>query len=222
MKRIVCILMVVALSFGLVACGESKPASVTEERDTTKVADSNEDEKKTEEETKQDDIKEKMKEMEETKRDDIEEEIKEMEEYISRDNYVENGEPNTTPNTTPDDTQTAPPTTNEFYNDNNNTYDVNCVSIKPRHVYWDNGTLVAECFVINGINRTVSNLNVESITLSNGSGVIASAAFGGLNGASIAPYTNIIWTFKFGPDTVYMQNADLSYLKCNADVTYYY
>ena len=111
---------------------------------------------------------------------------------------------------------------NYFRNDANNTYDVNCVSVKPRYVYWKDGTLYAECFVINGYNRYVSNINVEKIAISNKSGVIATANFGLLDGVVLAPYTHITWTFSFGADCVISPNANLSWLSVDASATYRY
>ncbi len=80
--------------------------------------------------------------------------------------------------------------------------------------------LHAECFVVNGKATTAYNIDVTNITLSNRSGVIASARFGLMQGASIAPGGNIVWTFSFAPDVISMQGADLSYLECDASANY--
>jgi SLAP domain-containing protein len=103
--------------------------------------------------------------------------------------------------------------TNYFFNDANNVYDANSISIKPRYVYWDGGKLVAECFVINGFGHTVYNINVKSLSFANPDGDIASAAFGSMDGVTIAPYSHVIWTFTFGEDCVVSPGADLSSLK---------
>ncbi len=115
---------------------------------------------------------------------------------------------------------TPNPTTNVFFNDQNNAFDVNALSIKPRYVYWKDGDLYAECFVINGYSHNVFNIDVKSITISNKSGVIAEGTdFGKLNGITLAPRTHVVWGFKFTGDAVKKYGADLSTLTCNARVS---
>lgn len=116
------------------------------------------------------------------------------------------------------------PTKNEFFNDNNNYYDVNAVSIRPRHVYWENGKLVAQCFVINGYNHPVYNLNVKGLVFSNGSVEIADGGFGYLssNGQniSIGAHQHVLWTFTFSGNAITTANADLSHLVCDSNVNF--
>lgn len=111
---------------------------------------------------------------------------------------------------------------NYFFNEQNSSYDIDSVSIKPRYVYWENGTLVAECFVINGFSHAVHSLNVDSLTFSNESGEIASAGFGALEGVMLPAYSNVVWTFTFDADFVSIQDAELSSLTTNASVSYAY
>ena len=114
--------------------------------------------------------------------------------------------------TTEPESETAAPVVNEFFNDTNNTYDENAVSIKPRHLYWENGTLVAECFVINGYTTKTYNIKVNELMFANANGVIATASFGELSGLVLEPHTYAVWTFKFAPDVISAPNADLSSL----------
>lgn len=107
-----------------------------------------------------------------------------------------------------------PAVENIFFNENNNYYDANAVSIKPRYVYWEDGKLIAECFVINGFNYSVFNINVKSLSFNNGSVDIASASFGTMNDIVLAPYTHVIWRFEFPADCVSNYGADLSTLNC--------
>ena len=112
---------------------------------------------------------------------------------------------------------------NYFYNDTNNYYDLNQVSIRPRYMYWDNGVLVAECFVINGLPVNVYNINVENLEFSNGSVKIAQAAFGVMQNAVIAPYSHVIWTFYFDSNCVLSANADLTgFMNCSSNTSYNY
>ena len=107
---------------------------------------------------------------------------------------------------------------NYFRNENNNYYDNNAVSVRPRYVYWQDGKLIAECFVINGFGHAVHNIRVESLSFSNHTTNIASASFGTLENVTLAPYTHVIWTFEFSADCVSAYGADLSYLSCEYSV----
>lgn len=109
---------------------------------------------------------------------------------------------------------------NVFFNENNYYYEENKVSVRPRYVYWEDGVLVAECFVVNGFSETVSQLEVERLAFGNEEGVFADGRFGLMDGAVIQPYSYIIWTFSFHGDSIQVPNADLSYLKYESGVSF--
>ncbi len=93
------------------------------------------------------------------------------------------------------------------------SYSVDSVSIKPAYVYWEDGKLIAQCYVINGFNYNVYNIEVKELTFSNGDGVIASGAgFGVCEGLTLAPFTYATWTFTFSGDSVINYGANLSHL----------
>ncbi len=117
-------------------------------------------------------------------------------------------------------TQTGVDGSNVFFNENNTAYDADAVSVKPRYVRWEDGKLIAECFVINGCSVPVYNINVKGLSFANGSNDLASAGFGYLSDVVLQPYTNIVWTFEFGADTVTAYGADLSFLSCNYNVSF--
>lgn len=108
---------------------------------------------------------------------------------------------------------------NEFFNENNNFYETGKVSIRPRHVYWDGNVLVAQCFVINGMDTTVYNIRVNALGFANSNGLIADASFGGLQDLTLEPHTHALWTFRFAPDVVSQFGADLSQLDYRSDIT---
>ena len=130
--------------------------------------------------------------------------------------------PVTTPQATShvDPPAPEPAQNNIFFNESNNTYDAEQVTVKPRYVYWKDGRLIAECFVINGCSVPVSDINVQGLAFANKSVNIASAAFGPINGVVLQPYTYIVWTFEFGSDTVMSYGADLNWLICNCNVSF--
>jgi len=124
-------------------------------------------------------------------------------------------------------TQTQTPAENVFFHDTNyaDSLHTNNVTIKPRRVYWDNGKLQAECFVINGMSGSVWNVNVSGLRFYNRAGNIANASFGTLNAnsqfnGSIPAHSYIIWTFTYAPDCIYNYGADLSELGCEAKTNY--
>lgn len=112
---------------------------------------------------------------------------------------------------------------NYFFNDTNYAYVVNELSIKPRYVYWqEDGTLVAECFVINGFSHAVYNIEVKTISFANADGLIASANFGALKDLVLGPYQYCVKVFSFPPDCVSNFGASLASLTCNASTSFWY
>ena len=121
--------------------------------------------------------------------------------------------------TTPEET-IGLPNENVFFNDSNNFYDADQVTIRPRHMYWEGNTLVAECFVINGKNVPVYNLIVDQLMFANEDGTIVDGAFGNLQNAVVGPYSHILWTFRFSGDAVEMVDGDLQSITYRSRVKY--
>ena len=111
------------------------------------------------------------------------------------------------------------PGNNYFLNENNNFYDKDAVSVRPKYVYWHDGKLVAECFVVNGFDHPVFNINVKKLSFSNGDGLIAEGAFGKLDGVTLQPHTHIVWTFTFSADCIAKYGADITSLIYNSNVS---
>lgn len=112
---------------------------------------------------------------------------------------------------------------NYFLNKNNFAPDLNNVSVKPGYVRYENGKLVADCFVINGLNAIVHDITVESLSFCDANDrVIASASFGELQGVALGPNQYIVWTFSFGPETIENFSADLSILSWDCKTSYYH
>jgi len=127
-------------------------------------------------------------------------------------------------------TTTTKPTTktttavvnNVFINNTNVVFEENQVTIRPKHVRWEGNTLVAECFVINGLYKPVYNIDVSMLRFSNASGVIADGNFGRMQGATIGARSYIVWTFTFGPNVILQNNGNLSSLICQNNLRYNY
>ena len=99
---------------------------------------------------------------------------------------------------------------NEYNDENAKTPEKNKLIIKPYHVYWDGGELIAECYVINGYDYDVSNITYGKITVSNKDGVIASYTFKKLEGVVLSANKIIVQTIVFEPGHVTSPGADLS------------
>lgn len=120
-----------------------------------------------------------------------------------------------------EDVVTTPLIPNEFTNNNNFMYDADNLSIKPKHLYWDGDSLIAECFVTNGKSTVAHNIKVDRLAFGNEQvGTFADATFGSLDGLTVAPYGYAVWTFKFSGDAVQHANADLSYIKWESSVSF--
>jgi len=115
---------------------------------------------------------------------------------------------------------TPAPVKNEFFNDSNSFYDVNNLSIRPRHVYWEGDKLIAECFVTNGQDTMAYNIDVKKLAFSNEQGPIADAVFGTIDGLTVPAYGHTIWTFGFSGEAVLNAGADLSSLHYESNVSY--
>ena len=117
-----------------------------------------------------------------------------------------------------------PPTTgNVFYNLNNAFFEPDDVTIRPTHIYYDDGMLVAKCLILNGRSTTVSQLEVEALTVMDGEDtIIAQAAFGSLEDLTIPSNRYEEWTFYFPKETVLLDNALLQTIHLQFQLQYLY
>jgi SLAP domain-containing protein len=197
MTKIIAILLTLALALGFTACGKTERNSEKEETTTRK--------------TRID-----------TTVDAFEEPTTEKTPEATTETTTEKAEEPTETITIMPEITTEAIDDNYFFNDENNIIEANNISIRPRCVYWDNGYLVAECFVINGYSYPITEINVEELYIYNNSGLIAAASFGIINNVVLQPNEHVVWTFKFAPNTIYMQNADLSELNLKYSCGYVY
>ena len=83
------------------------------------------------------------------------------------------------------------------------------ITIQPIYVHYEKKTLVAECYVINGTDQTISNIDVYKFCMTEGGQDLAAANFGVLEGVTLAPGESIKWTFTFPKKTVFSYDAYL-------------
>ncbi len=89
----------------------------------------------------------------------------------------------------------------------------NEISLQPIHVYYKGNDLVAVCYVINGTQQLVSDIDIYSLRLTAGSREIAAANFGILENLTLEPGASGQWQFRFPAETVSAHNADLTDLQ---------
>lgn len=108
---------------------------------------------------------------------------------------------------------------NVYHNDSAPVVVEGSVTVQPYAVSYDGDSLVAKCYVINGTDRTVKNVDVYYFVLS-GDEKLAAANFGQLKGAEIAPQETIKWEFRFPAKTVLVQDAKLTGLTAQVKCRY--
>ncbi len=105
---------------------------------------------------------------------------------------------------------------NLFINDNVPKLVNNEISVQPYQVYYDDEELVAVCYVVNGTDQIVTDVDVYRFTLLSEDKIIADAHFGKLDGISIAPGQEEKWVFRFPVETIYVEDAYLPDLQIEA------
>ncbi len=110
---------------------------------------------------------------------------------------------------------------NQYIDPDNNIVDPGLLSVKIKTAYFDNGKFVAECYFVNGLGTTVSNIRIKSIEIGNRDTVIASGSTGVLSGLTVNPSSYGVYTITFSDDTLLSDyGVDLSYLYCTATTEY--
>ena len=110
---------------------------------------------------------------------------------------------------------------NVFINENNNWYNPNSITINPKKVYWQDGKLYAECFIVNGYDYAVNSIKVNSLSFSNSKGKLAEAGFPMLY-ITLPTHTHYVHTFIFNSDTVISYGGELKSLITNANCSFKY
>ncbi len=99
----------------------------------------------------------------------------------------------------------------ENYDLNGRWYE-NTLTAVPVEVYWEGNGLAVKCRIVNGYsNRTAYNVCVNTLTVSDGKNIIATANFNNQN-LTVDPLSYIEHTFHFAADTVLRPGADLEYI----------
>ena len=92
----------------------------------------------------------------------------------------------------------------------NVVFDSYDISIQPKEVYYDGDELVAICYIVNGTDYTVYDIDLKELQLQNEYVEIANANFGLIKGVKIPPKSYIEHTFRFPSNTIYTYGANLN------------
>jgi SLAP domain-containing protein len=84
------------------------------------------------------------------------------------------------------------------------------VVMQPIQVYYDGEELVAECYLVNGTDEKVSEIDVYSFRIMAGGREIAAADFGTISKLKLKPGDSIQWQFRFPKETIFVHNAKLT------------
>ena len=107
----------------------------------------------------------------------------------------------------------GPTTGNVFYDPGNTGFEPDELTIRPKHVYYEDGKLIAHCYVLNGTQSTLSQIDITYLSIHDSTKqMIAAAQFGVLGDLTLAPGTYGEWTFCFPADTISMKDAQLDSL----------
>ena len=105
----------------------------------------------------------------------------------------------------------------EFFNDTiEGRYNDGKLTVLPRHVYFQNGRLYAECFIVNTTGNDYSNLSVIQMNIFDKNGKkIAGANFNADQAITIKDNTYITHTYIFSGDQIENTKVDMSTLTLN-------
>lgn len=89
----------------------------------------------------------------------------------------------------------------------------NEISVQPYQIAYEGDELVAVCYIVNGTDQTVTDIDVYRFSLLFDGKEVAAADFGNLNGISLAPGASERWVFRFSAETIYIEDVYLPSLQ---------
>ena len=112
---------------------------------------------------------------------------------------------------------------NYFYNASlDGRWCSNSISVVAKEVYFENGKLVAHCYIVNGYSTNASKVDITEISICGKDGKeIAHAYFPNQN-MFIDALSYVEHTFTFGADTIISTNVDMSVLSVDANFSAYH
>ena len=102
---------------------------------------------------------------------------------------------------------------NAYYDERGPEIVKNEIALQPVQVYYDDQELIAECYLVNGTDERVAQINVYSLRITVDNREVAAADFGNITNLKLEAGESVKWQFRFPKETVFVQNAKLSDLK---------
>ena len=101
-------------------------------------------------------------------------------------------------------------------------FDAGDLCVQIADLFYDDGELVALCYINNGINKTVSNIDVFEFKIYNNGELVASADFGVLEGSVVRFGETIQWAFRFPKEALYKDKINTKEFAANIQTSYDY
>lgn len=105
-----------------------------------------------------------------------------------------------------------------FYNDSlEGRWSASAITVVPKEVYFENGKLVAHCYIVNGYSTHATMVNISEISVTGRNDKVIAHAYFGAQNLSIAALSYVEHTFTFGADTIISTYVDMSRLGFDAN-----
>ena len=105
-----------------------------------------------------------------------------------------------------------------FYNDSlEGRWSASAITVVPKEVYFENGKLVAHCYIVNGYSTHATMVNISEISVTGKNDKAIAHAYFGAQNLSIAALSYVEHTFTFGTDTIISTYVDMSTLGFDAN-----
>ena len=102
---------------------------------------------------------------------------------------------------------------NHFYNASvDGRWTSDAISVAPKEVYFENGKLIAKCFVVNGYSTNATRVCILEMTILDRNGKEVAHAYFNPQNLSIAKLSYIEHTFKIDSDAITSTDVDLTAL----------
>lgn len=115
------------------------------------------------------------------------------------------------------------PKENVYYDDSDPQYKRNAVTVQPILVYYEGDSLVMDCYINNGTDTDIADLDFHYVALQRSGNTLATHNFGLLDlpaeGITLEAKDSITWRFVFRKNTVLVQGATLSDLEVEIEYT---
>ena len=100
-----------------------------------------------------------------------------------------------------------------FYNDTiDGRWTPDAISVAAKEVYFENGYLVARCYIVNGYSTMATNVSIPCLKITGENDVVIAEANFEAQDLTMAPLSYVEHIFTFAPDTILNENVDMSTL----------